>query len=541
MKIALCQINLRVGALSYNLEKIKDFWQQSSKADIAVFPELSITGYPPEDLIENKWFLSECEAVLSDLLEFSKKTDTAAIIGLPKAVDNKIYNAAVLIHKGAILNTVYKTMLPNYGVFDEKRNFSWADNNNVVTFKGKKIGILICEDAWSLDIAKKLVSRGSEILISINASPFNADKHSARYAVSHNITSSFEVPYIYVNSIGAQDELVFDGGSFALDAKSEYMLSPNFWEESLYMVDIDSSSSVHYEEEELEASIYNAIVIGIRDYILKNGFSKCIIGLSGGIDSALVAAIAVDALGSANVKGYMLPSRFTSDHSTSDAVDLAARLGIEIQDLSIEHVLQSSEKTLEPLFKGLESDITEENLQSRIRGLLLMALSNKFGSLLLSTGNKSEYAVGYATIYGDMCGAYAPIKDVYKTDVYKLATWRNKNIPKNSMHKTLEVIPHNSIKKEPSAELRDGQKDQDTLPDYDILDRILYGLIELDKMPQELAQDGFDFDLSSKVYNMLIRSEYKRNQSATGPKVSRRSLGKDRRYPITNCYRIKYD
>ncbi|MFN8911893.1 MAG: NAD+ synthase, partial [Alphaproteobacteria bacterium] len=393
--------------------------------------------------------------------------------------------------------------------------------------------------AWTLDIPKALISNGAELLISINASPFNADKNTERYKVSNNITDSFEVPYLYVNLVGGQDELVFDGGSFALNAKSEYMLSPKFFEESIYTIDINSDITQVYKEECLESNIYNAIVLGLRDYVIKNGFSKCIIGLSGGIDSAIVAAIAVDALGSKNVKGYLLPSRFSSDHSKSDAQDLASRLNIEIDEISIEDMFESAQATLSHLFKGLDYDITEENMQSRIRGLLLMALSNKFGSLLISTGNKSEYAVGYATIYGDMCGAYAPIKDVYKTDVYNLAAWRNKNIPVNSMLKTLDVIPQNSITKEPSAELREGQKDQDTLPGYDTLDQILYQLIELDKMPQELAQDGFDFDLSSKVYNMLIKAEYKRNQSTIGPKVSKRNLDKDRRYPITNGYKIK--
>jgi NAD+ synthase len=537
MKLALCQINTSVGDFEYNAKKILDFYQDAVKqgCDLAIFPELTICGYPPQDLVEDQDFLNTCNTAVTHIIKATQNQSCGLLIGAPIKKQNKVFNSALLINDGKIIHCTEKLDLPNYGVFDEKRVFSKGKPNSVITFKNKKIGILICEDAWSLKSPKHLLKQGAEIFIAINSSPFDSEKHKIRKSIAKRIIKSCKIPLVYVNQYGAQDSIIFDGGSFILDKNNQYLISPKFWEERMYVSDLSKSTFEDFLWKE-EEHIYQAIMTGIKNYGNKNGFSKVILGISGGIDSALVASIATDALGNENVKGYRLPSMYSSTHSLKDAEILAKNLEIEFDTLPISDLVEGSLATLKSPLKNSIFDLTEQNLQARIRGILLMAISNNTNSLLLTTGNKSEYAAGYATLYGDMCGAYAPIKDIYKTQVYKLAKWRNANIPLNSLLKKLNVIPKNSISKAPSAELKPDQRDQDSLPPYNVLDKILYHLIEKPFSIDQFMKKGFNLNLVKKIKSLLKISEYKRRQSAPGPKISIKDLDKERRYPITNRF-----
>lgn len=517
----IAQINPVVGGIAGNAARIIEIVQVHDKeGNIIVFSELVLSGYPPEDLILNTGFLDSIDAQIDLILEQTKDNSAAFILPTPFRQKGKTYNAAHLIHGGEIIGTALKHHLPNYGVFDEKRVFESAELGDAIDFQGHKIGLMICEDMWFDDVASHLKQQDAEILIAPHGSPYCAGKIDERLKHASARSQENNLPLIFVNQIGGQDELVFDGTSFSLNASGQITHQCVSFEEEITHISFDEEISPQARNP--HEDFYRAIALGIRDYVRKNGFENVLLGLSGGVDSALVAALAVDALGAQHVKAYMLPSRFTSQESLDDAAALADNLGVSLQNISIEEPLKGFETALDN-----PDGLTHENLQSRVRGSLLMALSNHSGALLLTTGNKSEMATGYATLYGDMNGAYNPIKDVYKTMVYELCKWRNKDGL---------VIPERILTKAPSAELRDDQTDQDSLPDYDILDGILHGLIEERLSLDDLTERGFNKKTVMKVWALLDRSEYKRFQSAPGPKVTTLSFGRNRRIPMTNGY-----
>lgn len=534
----MAQLNLSVGDLAGNYKKILSAYQQASKsgADLVVFPELAITGYPPEDLILRPYFQTQTIDLMRQLA--GNTADSAAIlIGSPWIEGSHLFNAAILMDYGKIQHVSCKFDLPNYGVFDEKRVFAVAPIPEPIEFRGIKLGVMICADMWNLEVSKHLKKAGAEILIAINASPFEDGKHNMRINVARQNVESSSLPLIYLNQIAGQDELVFDGDSFILSDKGDVIYTMPKFSESCELTNWTKHGKKWQCEPgevtigcDRSESIYSALKLGIYDYIEKNGFPGVVIGMSGGIDSALSAAIAVDALGKKRVRLIMMPSKYTSNASMKDAKECADMLGVELEIISIEGIVDAFTKTMQPSFLRKEQDITEENIQSRIRGSILMAISNKFGHMVLTTGNKSEMAVGYATLYGDMCGGYNVLKDIYKSDVFALCRWRNlQNV----------VIPENIIIKAPSAELRPDQTDQDTLPPYEILDKILHRLIELRQSSDDIAHAaGIDLETVKRVARMVKISEYKRRQAAPGVKISPLAFGRDRRYPITNAFNL---
>ena len=524
MRIILAQKNFIVGDVNHNIELIKQSALDNPNADLIVFSELCICGYPPEDLLLKQAFINECMNAVEELARHTENTP-ALLIGSPYMENNTLYNAAFLLDGGRIHTKQYKHILPNYSVFDEKRWFTAGELPEIIEFKGKKIGLFICEDMWDEAIYPHF--KEANILLSINASPYDLDKHERRHDQVNTALHGQSKPIYYVNQIGGQDGLVFDGGSFIFDGE-EYISEPLFWREGYVSID----TTISNENKTPHHHIYNALVLGLKDYMGKNGFAKALIGLSGGIDSVLTAAIAVDALGSENVKTVMMPSRYTSQESLDDARETAQLLGVEHKEIDIEPAYKIMLETLSSEFVDEKTEITEENLQARIRGVLLMAMSNKFNSLLLATGNKSELAVGYCTLYGDMCGGYAVLGDVYKTDVFRLSHFRNENHCEHWLGENGRVIPENAITKAPTAELNDNQKDTDSLPEYDVLDSILTQLIEQQKSPQEV--EGFDTALVEKIAKMLYRTEYKRRQAPPITKITTMQFNKERRYPITN-------
>jgi NAD+ synthase len=521
LSIVMAQINPVVGDLRGNADKIIAVCKNTRKADIIVFPELSLCGYPPEDLVLKPSFVTACMDMAQEIANALAELDCGAIIGTPwfKTEDQiKPYNAALLLHQGEIKAVRTKYNLPNYSVFDEKRTFTAGDLPEPVLFKNHQLGIMICEDMWSSDCAGHLKSSAADCLIVLNASPYTNDKHAQRLSLAKARCTETALPLYYCNQVGGQDEIVFDGASFSMDARGIVHSQFPCFEECI-------SANFKTPLPDRNALIYAALKTALHDYVTKNGFPGVLLGLSGGIDSALVAVLAVDALGADNVSCYMLPSGYTSQSSLDDAAELAANLGIDLQTYSILETLVAFENTL-PGLQGL----AHENIQSRIRGTMLMALSNSSGKMLVTTGNKSEMACGYATIYGDMNGGYNPLKDLYKTQVFELCKWRNKqgNAP---------VIPQNIIDKPPSAELRDNQKDQDSLPPYDVLDDILEHLIEYERSVDEIcALTGQSEELVLRIWKMLDRAEYKRYQAAPGTKITIKAFGRDRRYPMTNKF-----
>lgn len=579
LKIQLSQINFTVGDLAGNCQKIIEAHNAAKErgVDLVVFSELAICGYPPEDLLNKKYFLDEVEQKIAEIKLATLGSKTAILLGAPSLRKMDLNNSALLIENGEIIAIANKTCLPNYGVFDEHRYFKAAPTLTNFEFRGFRLVILICEDIWHLKNAFLLGDKVFDAIISINASPFTASKAEQRLKMVRKFTKDLKKPVIYVNQVGGQDSIVFDGGSFALNGDGEVVLQMKEFEEDNEIIFLDESSSINCQRmcnDENESSnswesrIYNATILALRDYICKNGFKKVLIGMSGGIDSAMVAAIAVDALGSENIKLVALPTKYNSKTSMDDAQKAAENLGIKLEVINIENIVLAMNEALEEQFINTKKDATEENIQSRIRGNTLMALSNKFGNLLLSTGNKSEMAVGYATIYGDMCGAFNPLKDIYKTEVFKLAKWRNKNIPaisifrtsktkkylseydgdpreagrnecfvENKIYKKINLIPENIINKAPTAELRENQKDSDSLPEYEVLDKILVALIEEEKSVAQIIGLGFEEGLVKKVAKLFFNSEYKRKQAVIGVKVSEKSFDKDRRYPITNNFK----
>ena len=547
MKLFLAQLNNIVGDIEGNLNKAIDVLQDAKKldSDLVIFSELFLSGYPPEDLVLKKSFVSACKNALDSLITYSEEKELGVIIGLPIYEKNKLFNAAAVIDKGQLIGFSKKVNLPNYSVFDEKRVFNKNNTPEIFNFRGIKLGIPICEDIWMDNVCKELKDQGCELIISPNGSPFDKYKINQRKTIIEDRVTEVKTPFVYVNQFGGQDELVFDGSSLAMNGNKEVVFEAPSWEENTSVVEFNVSAKkfndLPFEKAQVSdlENIYMAMVIGLRDYVTKNNFPGVILGLSGGIDSAFCAAVAVDALGKDKVNAYMLPSIYTSQNSLDDAKDCAKRLEIHLDSIPISNTFLSLEDSLEELFKGLPTDITEENLQSRIRGTILMAISNKIGKMLITTGNKSEVSVGYSTLYGDMNGGFNPIKDIYKTELYALANWRNLNVPKNVLLTKKNIIPETIISKEPTAELRDNQKDSDSLPSYDQLDQILEGLVEYELSTNELESKGFSRDEIKKVENLLYVSEYKRRQSAPGVKISLRNFGRDRRYPITNKYRDK--
>ena len=547
MKLFLAQLNNIVGDIEGNLNKAIDVLQDAKKldSDLVIFSELFLSGYPPEDLVLKKSFVSACKNALDSLITYSEEKELGVIIGLPIYEKNKLFNAAAVIDKGQLIGFSKKVNLPNYSVFDEKRVFNKNNTPEIFNFRGIKLGIPICEDIWMDNVCKELKDQGCELIISPNGSPFDKYKINQRKTIIEDRVTEVKTPFVYVNQFGGQDELVFDGSSLAMNGNKEVVFEAPSWEENTSVVEFNVSAKkfndLPFEKAHISdlENIYMAMVIGLRDYVTKNNFPGVILGLSGGIDSAFCAAVAVDALGKDKVNAYMLPSVYTSKNSLDDAKDCAKRLEIHLDSIPISNTFLSLEDSLEELFKGLPTDITEENLQSRIRGTILMAISNKIGKMLITTGNKSEVSVGYSTLYGDMNGGFNPIKDIYKTELYALANWRNLNVPKNVLLTKKNIIPETIISKEPTAELRDNQKDSDSLPSYDQLDQILEGLVEYELSTNELEKKGFSRDEIKKVENLLYVSEYKRRQSAPGVKISLRNFGRDRRYPITNKYRDK--
>lgn len=548
LTIALAQLNPIVGDIEGNvalaLKAHKDATQAG--ADLVLFTELFMSGYPPEDLVLKKAFTDACQTAIEKLA--SATVDGAGIIvGCPLRRDSKIYNMAVVLDDGKVVAEVKKYDLPNYSEFDEKRVFTSGESPTPIVFRGLKIGLPICEDIWNNHhLCADLQRQGAEIILVPNGSPYSRNKYEQRVKVVQSQVKNSGLPVIYINQIGGQDELVFDGGSFALNADCSLAFQMKHFDSQFALSHWQKNNGQWHcqsgpKENVLhgDAADYQACVLGFGDYVNKNQFKDVVIGLSGGIDSALCAAIAADALGAERVRAVMLPYRYTSSESIKDAEDCAEKLGCHYETVPIFEPVEGFQHALAAIFAGTESGITEENLQSRSRGTILMAISNKFGSMVVTTGNKSEMSVGYATLYGDMNGGFNPIKDLYKMQVYALSNWRNKNIPINSLAPHKSVIPQNIIDKAPSAELRDNQKDEDTLPPYPILDGILQGLVEHEMSINDIIQKGYARDTVERVEQLLYRSEYKRRQSAPGVKISHKNFGRDRRYPITNRFRDK--
>ena len=549
MKLFLAQINNIVGDIDGNLKRAIDILDQAEElnSDLVVFSELFLSGYPPEDLVLKKSFVEECRNALDTLINYSKTKKVGLIVGLPIYEKNNLFNAAAIVDEGKLIGFSKKINLPNYSVFDEKRVFHQNDIPKVFEFRGIKLGVPICEDIWQDNVCLELKNQGCELIVSPNGSPFDKYKINQRKTIIEDRVSEIGLPFVYINQVGGQDELVFDGSSLIMNGDKEIIYEAPPWQEHNAVIEFNEKekqfnnlSFNEFKFSDLE-NIYMATVIGLRDYVSKNNFPGVILGLSGGIDSAFCAAVAVDALGKDKVEAYMLPSNYTSENSTIDAEDCANRLEINLETIPISDTFLSLEESLKTSFKGLPNDITEENLQSRIRGTILMAISNKKGKMLITTGNKSEVSVGYSTLYGDMNGGFNPIKDIYKTELYALANWRNINLPNNILLDKKDVIPASIISKEPTAELRDNQKDSDSLPPYDELDQILEGLVEYELSTSELEKKGFSREEIKKVENLLYVSEYKRRQSAPGVKISLRNFGRDRRYPITNKFRDKIE
>ena len=544
--IGLAQINSTVGDIAGNVARIRAARAQAASfgADLLMFSELFIAGYPPEDLVLKPAFLEACRAACEEVARDTADGGPALLVGLPFVEDGRAYNAYALLNGGRIEAVRFKVDLPNYGVFDEKRVFAAGPMPGPIVFKGVRIGLPICEDIWGPDPVECIVETGGEILLVPNGSPYWRGKADERLSVAVARVVESRLPLIYLNQVGGQDELVFDGASFGLNANSSLAfqlpafastIAKTVWRRGPKgFVCVDGPKVATEQGEEAD---YAACVLGLRDYVNKNGFRGVVLGLSGGVDSALCAAMAVDALGPDRVHCLMLPYRYTSKDSLADAEACARALGVRYDIVPIEPAVSGFERALAPLFKGTNADITEENIQSRTRGVILMAVSNKFGSMLVTTGNKSEMSVGYATIYGDMNGGFNPIKDLYKMEVFRLAALRNAWRPKGALGPVGEVIPANILTKPPSAELRENQKDQDSLPPYEELDAVLEGLVEKEMRVSDIVAAGSDLETVKKIERMLYLAEYKRRQSAPGVKVTKKNFGRDRRYPILNKFR----
>lgn len=538
LRITLAQINPCVGDLKGNAALIlQTLKQHHSVSDLVVFPELSLTAYPPEDLLLRDDFIEETQNALNHIMRASAGLDTMLVIGHPLKQGSQLFNAASVVHRGKIIKQYRKRFLPNYAVFDEKRYFMAGEEIALFDLKGATVGLVICEDIWEQAPVKESVEGGADLILVINASPFHYDKAIEREEdVVRQRAKDHRVPILYVNQIGGQDELVFDGASHVVDCEGETVARLPAFEQACLKVILKQQGPENKwcpqpldiaPHGSLEGRVYKALVTGVRDYVEKNGFGGVVLGLSGGIDSALTLAIAVDALGNDRVEAVMMPYHYTSDMSVADAGEQAYKMGVTYDMVPIAPMVESSLQQLAPLFEGMPADTTEENIQARCRMLVLMAISNKKGLMVLTTGNKSEMAVGYATLYGDMAGGFAAIKDVSKTMVYALSRYRN----------TLGVvIPERVITRPPSAELRPDQIDQDSLPEYDVLDAILQRFVEEDESDEQIIEAGFDEQVVHRVIKMVVRNEYKRRQAAPGVRITPRAFGRDRRFPITSKF-----
>ena len=526
IRIQIAQFNPIVGDIKLNAQKMLDLSIEANNAGahLIIFPELALTGYPPEDLLFRDGFINQVKDEITNFCNLAP-SDISILFGAPNKTDDFLFNSAYLIQNNRIINIYNKQELPNYGVFDEKRYFSSGDDSFVFECQNTKIGVLICEDQWVEGPISNLCQSNIDIVVSLNASPFQLNKQSERINICKNYALKFDITFIYVNMVGGQDEVVFDGNSFIVNNQGDVSLQlPAFKELSVAHIDTTFTPSLASNE----SLIYSAIVLATKDYIQKNTFGGALIGLSGGIDSALTLAIAVDAIGAENVHAVMMPYQFTSDMSLTDSELQAESQGVEFSSIDIHSIVDSFNFSLSDQFRNTSRDTTEENIQSRVRGTLLMALSNKSHKLVLATGNKSEMAVGYATLYGDMCGGFAPLKDISKTMVYQLAKYRN----------TLsDVIPERVITRPPSAELAPDQVDQDSLPSYDILDDILMRFVEQKQSVNEIIENGHNSEDVNKITSLILRNEYKRRQSAPGPKISSNAFGKERRYPMTSKFK----
>jgi NAD+ synthase len=540
MRIALAQINPTVGDLIGNVDIHVREWQRAeqSACDLILFPELSLTGYFPEDLLYRPAFICDVKSKIDDLVLLSKGLNCAAIIGAPyfDETTNALFNAVYCIQNGNIVLVQYKYNLPNYGVFDEKRYFSKPKLPNAISLGSLRIGLLICEDFWETNVSSHLIKQDIDFFIVINASPYLVGKIDKRILRARHQINAHKKSIIYLNQIGGQDDLVFDGSSFVMDDTGKIIHQMKSFETDISIIDFENNKfsgdfTPHMPINDHE-EFYRACVLATRDYLQKTHTKQVLIGLSGGIDSGIVAAIAVDAIGSNNVFAVMMPSEFTSTQSLNDAEVCAKNLNIDYKIIPITNMMREFEQSLAPLI-----GLAHENMQSRLRANILMSLSNQTGRMVLTTGNKSEMAMGYATLYGDMCGGYNPIKDLYKTQIFALANWRNKNYHENFMGHNAEIIPQSIITKPPSAELRAGQTDQDSLPPYEILDVILHGLIELDVGIKNLIAEGHDPETVRKIQKSLLYSEYKRKQSPPGAKISTKAFTRERRFPIVNGYK----
>jgi NAD+ synthase len=545
LNIAMAQLNQRVGDLAGNAAKMLEWRAKAADADLIVFPEQQLIGYPAEDLVLKPAFAARAAVELAKLAEATADGGPAMLVGSIFLDDGALYNGIALLDGGQIAAVRYKHELPNYGTFDEKRIFASGPLPEPMLFKGVRIGVPICEDGWLAPVSLHLKERGAELLISTNGSPYEIDKDDRRLEeVFAARVRETRLPLMFLNRVGGQDELVFDGSSFVLNADGAAAHRLPDWEEHLRMTHwtrgdngwqcADGPKALW---EDHPADIYSAMVTGLRDYVNSNGFPGVVLGMSGGIDSAICAAIAADALGPDRVWCVMLPSRYTSQSSLDDAAQCAEMIGCRIDTIPISPAVGAFDDMLSGSFADRDVDITEENIQSRIRGVTLMALSNKFGHMLLTTGNKSEMSVGYATIYGDMAGGYNPIKDAYKMTVFAISEWRNAHKPRIGLGRDGPVIPDNIITKPPSAELRPDQKDSDSLPDYPVLDKMLHALVEEERSVDEVVAQGFDRDTVVRIERLLYLAEYKRRQAPPGVKLGTRNFGRDRRYPITNAFR----
>lgn len=529
VKIALAQLNLLVGDIEGNCQKIIDTAEDARDrlgADIVVYPELTLTGYPPEDLLYRSELHERVETALKLLVQKSK--EVCLIIGYPRQYQGQLFNAVAVINNQEITHYYHKSALPNYSVFDEKRYFTSGDEATVFELKGTVFGLSICEDIWQETATEKARQAGAQVILNLNASPYVKDKNRQREALVSAQAKKHQLDIVYVNLVGGQDEVVFDGGSFACNRKGDLVQRSAFFQEQLSIVELNadglSGEIINQDDDSLESNVYQALVLGVRDYVKKNGFHGVVLGLSGGIDSALTLAIAVDALGADQVEVVLMPSKYTADMSNQDAAQQAQVQNVKYSSIPIAPAFNAFLDMLADEFSGLPTDVTEENIQARCRGIILMAISNKSGRMLLTTGNKSEMAVGYATLYGDMNGGFAPIKDVPKTLVYRLSTWRNRDA---------EIIPQRVIDRPPSAELSPDQQDSDSLPDYDTLDAILEFYVEQEKSRSDILDAGFTQADVDRVLRLVDISEYKRRQAPPGVKITDRAFGRDRRYPIT--------
>ena len=542
--IALAQLNPRLGDVAGNCERLAKARSEAAKngAAVIVTPEMYLSGYPCDDLVLRDDFMGNVAAGIYRLAAMTNDGGPAIIVGAPHAENGHIFNAVFVLDDGQIIARRDKVNLPNYGVFDDKRNFTAGGLSGPVMLRGIKFGLPICEDIWQPDVAECLQESGADILVALNASPFDSAKPERRMSTAVARTVETGLPLIYVNMVGGQDELVYDGASFALNADGSLASHLPSFSETVVLVQLSLtaghnslSGQVTPPDEGMKA-LYRGVMLGLRDYVQKNGFPGVVLGLSGGVDSALVAAIAADALGADQVQAVIMPSAYTSQTSLDDATALAKNLGIQLDDVSIVPGITALSDMLSNQFAGTDSGIAEENIQSRLRGLVLMAISNKHGAMVLATGNKSEYAAGYSTLYGDMCGGYAPLKDIWKVDVFRLCRWRNQVLPRGAAGPEGEIIPDRIITKPPTAELRPDQKDTDSLPPYERLDAIMAALCEEMADINMIVARGFDRDEVIRASQLLFRAEYKRFQAAPGPKMTPIAFGRDRRLPLTSAF-----